>query len=214
MSTISVLNAEGKAVGEVTIPESLLERDKGAQPVKDAVVGYLANQRQGTASTKTKGEVHGSGAKPWRQKGTGRARSGYRQSPVWRGGGVVFGPKPRDFRRAMNRKTARLALKRALTEKIDAGGLKVVETLELTEPKTKLLVGLLRNLGVAGTALVVTDEAQPNLVLAARNVPGLEVQTAAMVNVYQVIRHADVVMTRGALDALQKRLGAAQEADS
>ncbi|MCB1102605.1 MAG: 50S ribosomal protein L4 [Verrucomicrobia bacterium] len=207
MSTLAIHNSEGKAVGEVQIPDAMLEREKGAQPVKEAVVAYLANQRQGTACTKTKGEVAGSGSKPWRQKGTGRARAGYRQSPVWRGGGVVFGPKPRSHRRDMNRKTSRLALRRALTEKIDAGTLKLVESLTLSAPKTRELAGLLKKLGTAKTVLIVTEQPESHLILAARNIPGIEVTTASLLNVYQVLRHVDVVMTGSALDALKQRLG-------
>lgn len=207
MSTLAIHNSDGKAVGEVQIPDAMLEREKGAQPVKEAVVAYLANQRQGTACTKTKGEVAGSGSKPWRQKGTGRARAGYRQSPVWRGGGVVFGPKPRSHRRDMNRKTSRLALRRALTEKIDAGTLKLVESLTLNAPKTRELAGLLKKLGTAKTVLIVTEQPDSALILAARNIPGVEVTTASLLNVYQVLRHLDVVMTGSALDALKQRLG-------
>lgn len=211
MSTLNIQTVDGAKVGEFQVAEGLLERSKGSQAVRDAVVTYLANQRAGTASTKTKGEVAGNGAKPWRQKGTGRARAGYRQSPVWRGGGVVFGPKPRSFRQDLNKKTARIALRRALTEKIDAEAVVVIDALTVSEAKTKEVAGLLKKLGIADkTVLLMTEATDPKLVLAARNMSGIEVTTASAVNVYQVMRYAVLVTTQGALTHLQSRLGAGE----
>src|SRR5437867_10332309 len=164
---LPVKDRNGQAQGELEVKFPLVEGGKGTQAVHDVVVAYQANQRSGTASTKTMGEVAGTGRKPWKQKGTGRARAGSFQSPLWRGGGVVFGPKPRDFGKKVTRKTKQLALRKALTERLNAGDILVVEDLKLDSPKTKGLVEVLRNLELAEkTALVVAQEVEENLRLA------------------------------------------------
>jgi large subunit ribosomal protein L4 len=207
MSTLNVLNMKGQAVGEVLLSDRLLETKRGAQAVHEAVVAYRANQRQGTASTKTKGTVAGSGKKPWRQKGTGRARAGYKQSPVWRGGGVVFGPHPRDYSRTLNKKSMRLALRRAFSDKVQAGTVTVLDGFTLSSPKTKEFVTALRRLKAERGALLVLDQVAPDVVRASRNVQDVEVVSAAHLNVYQVLRYPRLVISRPGLDALQKRLG-------
>ncbi|HMP72782.1 MAG TPA: 50S ribosomal protein L4 [Kiritimatiellia bacterium] len=208
MSTLTIQSIDGAKVGEFQVSEKLLERSKGGQAVRDAVVTFLANQRAGTASTKTKGEVAGHGAKPWRQKGTGRARAGYRQSPVWRGGGVVFGPKPRSFRQDLNKKTVKLALRRALTEKLDAGSVVLLDSLSLSAAKTKEAAGLIKKLNFADkTVLFMTEGVDKDFVLAVRNLGGVEVATASDVNVYQILRHAVLITTQAAWEKLQQRLG-------
>src|SRR5882762_3217828 len=150
---ISVKNIEGKQSGELEVRFPLVEDGKGTQAVHDVVVAYQAAQRSGTACTKNVGEVSGSNKKPWRQKGTGRARAGSHQSPLWVGGGVVFGPRPRDFSKKVNAKTKQLALRKALTERIKSGDVQVVADLKLGSPKTKGFTAILSKLDVRGTAL-------------------------------------------------------------
>jgi len=207
VSKLKVYDAKGSAVGDCEVADELLVLDKGEQAVHDAVVACLAHQRAGTASTLRKGEVAGSNKKPWRQKGTGRARAGYRQSPVWRGGAVAFGPHPRKYGGKLNRKVARLAFSRALSEKIRDGAVKVLESLELEEAKTRGFLALMKSLEITGPALVVSGKVQRNLALAARNVPNAEVIPASVVNVYQVLRYPLIVVDREGMDILKRRLG-------
>ena len=212
MSALTVVDKAGKAVGKVDFPDALLSPRAGRQALMQAVVTLRANQRAGTHSTKTKGEVAGSGKKPWRQKGTGRARAGYRQSPIWRGGGVVFGPKPRSYAKDMSRKTARLALRRALTEKLADEQVVVVDALAFTQAKTKDFVATLKGLQAGAGALVVVDRVTRELVLASRNVPGVEVVAASDVNPLQILRYPRMVITQPGLARLQDRLAAGEEA--
>src|SRR5262245_41816691 len=175
---LAVKDIKGQSQGELEVKFALIKGGKGTQAVHDTVVAYLANQRMGTASTKTMGEVAGTGKKPWRQKGTGRARAGSFQSPLWVGGGVVFGPKPRDFGKKVNARTKQLALRKALTERLNAGDVLVVEELKLESPKTKAFVEVLNKLQLSGTALVVAPVVEQNLRLATRNLPQVQVTTA------------------------------------
>ena len=145
---IAIKNIEGKSQGELEVKFPLIEDGKGTQAVHDAVVAYRAAQRSGTACTKNVGEVAGTNKKPWRQKGTGRARAGSFQSPLWAGGGVVFGPKPRDFSKKVSKKTRALALRKALSERLKAGDVVVVDDLKLASPKTKDFVGVISTLGI------------------------------------------------------------------
>src|SRR6266850_1349791 len=145
---LSVKNIQGKDQGELEVKFELIENGRGTQAVHDTVVAYQAAQRSGTACTKTVGEVSGSNKKPWRQKGTGRARAGSHQSPLWAGGGVVFGPKPRDFSKKVNSRTKQLALRKALTERLKAGDVAIVEDLNLASPKTKSFVAVLSQFGL------------------------------------------------------------------
>src|SRR5687767_12500376 len=203
---ISIKDIKGKAAGELEVRFPLVEGGKGTQAVHDVVVAYQAAQRSGTASTKTAGEVSGTNKKPWRQKGTGRARAGSFQSPLWVGGGVVFGPKPRDFRKKVSRTTRQLALRKALTERLNAGDVIVVDDFKLGAPKTKDFVSALNALEVKKTALVVTDSADENLRRASRNVENVEVTTSDFVNTYQLLRSDKLVFTRGAFQKLEERL--------
>src|SRR5216684_5705059 len=168
---LTIKDSKGQNQGELEVKFPLLEDGKGTQAVHDVVVAYQASQRMGTACTKTMGEVAGSGKKPWRQKGTGRARAGSFASPLWRGGGVVFGPKPRDFSKKVSRNTRQLALRKALTERLRAGDVLVVDELKLGSGKTKEFVGVLSALELKGSALIVAQAADKNLALASRNVP-------------------------------------------
>src|SRR5512135_2417504 len=153
---LTIKDINGNSQGELEVRFPLIEDGRGTQAVHQVVVAYQAAQRMGTACTKTMGEVAGTGKKPWRQKGTGRARAGSFQSPLWRGGGVVFGPKPRDFSKKVSRKTRQLALRKALTERLQAGDVVVVDDLKLESPKTKEFVGLLSALELKGTALIIS----------------------------------------------------------
>lgn len=206
MSKLPIINLQGKSAGEYDIADELLTYDKGLQALQDAVVRHRANCRQGSASTLGKGEVSGSNRKLWKQKGTGRARTGLRQSPVWRGGGVVFGPKPRDYSKQQNKQEARLAFRRAVSEKIAGGQIKVVESLAIDAPKTKAFAALMGNLGVQAPALFVTLNVQSDLVQAARNIPRVEVTTVGNMHTYQLLRYPNVVVTREAMSALEERL--------
>jgi len=212
MSSLPVCDMQGKSVGTVDVPARLLDTKRGNQAVRDAIVAYRANQRLGTASTKTKGEVAGNGQKPWRQKGTGNARAGYRQSPIWRGGGVVFGPKPRRFNKDVNQKTMKLALAKIIADRIEGKAVTVVDQLALADAKTKNLAAVLKKFELS-RVLVVTDNVSNELLLASRNLPGVEVARASHVNVYQIARYPRLLLTKGALSVLESRTGA-QEAAS
>jgi len=203
---ISIKNIKGKSQGEHEVRFELVEGGKGTQAVHDTVVAYRAAQRMGTACTKNVGEVSGSNKKPWRQKGTGRARAGSFQSPLWVGGGVVFGPKPRDFTKKVNSKTKQLALRKALTERLKAGDVVVVDDLKLSSPKTKDFVGVLSALDLKGTALIVSQEVDKNLMLASRNVEKVTLTTSESLNTYDVLRSDKLVFTKGAFEKVEARL--------
>ena len=206
MSTIKVFNPAGDAAGEMTVADDILVLDKGEQAVKDVVVAIQNAFRAGTASTLSKGEVAGSNKKPWRQKGTGRARAGLRQSPVWRGGGVAFGPKPRDFSQKINRKVQQLAYSRALSDKIASGAVTVIEKFDLAEPKTKLLTAMLKKLGAERSTLIVLDQYEEKVMLAASNLQKVEVVTAAEVDVYSLLLYRTLVATKAGFAALTARM--------
>jgi large subunit ribosomal protein L4 len=203
---LTVKNIQGKDQGEVEVKFALVENGKGTQAVHDTVVAFRAAQRMGTACTKNVGEVAGTNKKPWRQKGTGRARAGSFQSPLWRGGGVVFGPKPRDYSKKTNRATKQLALRKALSERLKAGDVLVVDDFKLSSGKTKEFLGVLSALQVEGTALIVKHDVNSNLRLASRNVSWVELTTGAELNTYQVLRSDKVVFTRSAFETLAERL--------
>jgi large subunit ribosomal protein L4 len=203
---LTVKNLSGKSQGELEVKFQLVENGKGTQAVHDAVVAYQAAQRMGTANTKTMGEVSGTGKKPWRQKGTGRARAGSFASPLWRGGGVVFGPKPRDFSKKVSRKTKQLALRKALSERLKAGDVVVVDDMKLDSPKTKGFKDVLAALKLTGTALIVALDPDKNLRLASRNVPDVLVTTSELLNTYDVLRPDKLLFTRGAFEKVEARL--------
>src|SRR5687768_16684294 len=204
---LSVKDIKGNQKGELELNITLVEGGRGTQAVHDTVVAYRAAQRMGTACTKTMGDVHGTGKKPWRQKGTGRARAGSFASPLWRGGGVVFGPKPRDFGKKVNARTRQLALRKALSERLKAGDVVVVEDLTIDSPKMKGFVDVLKNFELAaGSALVITQGNEKNLTLAARSVPDVELTTADALYTYQVLRPKKLLFTRSAFEKLEERL--------
>ncbi len=203
---LTIKDTKGNSQGELETSFTLVEGGKGTQAVHDTVVAYQAAQRMGTACTKTMGEVAGTGKKPWRQKGTGRARAGSFQSPLWRGGGVVFGPKPRDFSKKVSRKTRQLALRKALSERLRAGDIVLVEDFKLESAKTKDFLGALAALEIKGSALIVSQATDKNLTLASRNVPSVALTTSDSLNTYDVLRPDKLVFTRGAFEQVQSRL--------
>ena len=203
---LTVKDIKGNDQGELEVRFPLIENGKGTQAVHDVVVAYNAAQRSGTACTKTMGEVAGTGKKPWRQKGTGRARAGSFASPLWRGGGVVFGPKPRDFTKNVSGRTKQLALRKALSERLRAGDVLIVDDIKLESHKTKELLSALAGLPLNGTALIVTSTVDRNLSLASGNIAHVEVATSDSLNTYQVLRPNKLVFTRSAFEKIEERL--------
>jgi large subunit ribosomal protein L4 len=191
---------------EVNVDKAILTLDKGAQAVKDAVTAIRNAMRAGTASTKGKGEVAGSNKKPWKQKGTGNARAGFRQSPVWRGGGVAHGPKPRCFEQKVNKKVMKLAFARALSDKIVAGDIIVVDEFKFEAPKTKLMATLLKTLGVDRTAVIIQKDVDDTVVLATSNLPRIDYSTAQALDVYTVLANRKLVCDKAGFDALLARI--------
>ena len=203
---LPVKDINGANQGELEVSFPMIEDGRGTQAVHDVIVAYQANQRMGTACTKNVGEVAGSNKKPWRQKGTGRARAGSFQSPLWRGGGVVFGPKPRDFGKKVGRKTKQLALRKALTERLNAGDVLIVDDLKVESPKTKGVLEILSRFELKGTALVVVGAIDHNLQLATRNLQDIEVTSAESLNTYQVLRVDKLLFSRSAFEKVEGRL--------
>ena len=204
---IAIKDIQGKSQGEHEVKFALVEDGSGTQAVHDTVVAYQAAQRMGTACTKNVGDVAGTNKKPWKQKGTGRARAGSFASPLWRGGGVVFGPKPRDFTKKINDKTRKLALRKALSERLKAGDVVVVSDLKLNTAKTKDFVGVLSALDLTtGTALIVAQDADKNLARASRNVANVFLTTGDSLNTYDVLRSDKLVFTKGAFEKVEARL--------
>ena len=204
MATVTVKNMQGEDVGTMELNDSIFGIKVNKNAVHMAVVQYLANKRQGTKSTKTRSEVRGGGRKPWRQKGTGRARQGTTRAPQWTGGGVVFAPKPRDFSFRVNKKLKRLALKSVLTDKLVSEKLVVLDKLELPEIKTKGMVNVCTNLDL-GKALVVIDyPGDENVILSARNIPTVKTAYFNTINVYDILNHENLVVTKGAMEMIQE----------
>ncbi len=207
-TTLDILDSKGVCVGEYVIPETALELEKGQQAVRDAVVAFLAGQRAGTASTKTRGEVRGGGAKPFRQKGTGRARAGSSRSPIWLGGGVTFGPQPRSYAKKINKKIAALALKRAFSERIVEGSIVVVDKFDLVDHKTKNAKAILDALKVnERNVLLSLAEFDECTCMATNNLPNVVCRRAQSVNVYELLRFNKLVFTKDGLDLFIERLG-------
>lgn len=206
--TIPIVGGDGTEAGAVEINDAWIEQEKGEQAVHDSVVAFLARIRAGTAAAKTRSQVAGSSKKPYRQKGTGRARAGTQKSPLWRGGGVTFGPIPRSFAKQVNRKVERLALRRALYERLDAGDVIAVDDIALAEPKTRLAAAFLKSVGAGEDVLVIVDEVTPQLERAMRNLSGALLLPASSVNTYWMLLFPKVVATRAGLEALGQRLSA------
>jgi large subunit ribosomal protein L4 len=208
--TLDVLNTEGAKVARLNLDEKVFDGSVKEELFYEVVKMQLASRRSGTASTKTRSEVRGGGAKPWRQKGSGRARAGTRSSPIWRHGGVVFGPKPRDYSYKLPKKVMRAALKSAVQHKINEGKIKIFEALDLAEPRTRLARETFGKAGLSNALLVVDrsgaqDEGGKtrNLELATRNLKGFKVLDVSGINVYDVLRYTELVMTRGAFEKVE-----------
>ena len=206
---VPVYNSAGEVVGKTELNESIFGQPFNEGLVHQAIVRYLANQRIGTANTLRRGEVSGGGKKPWRQKGTGRARQGSTRAPHWRGGGVVFGPHPRDYRQDMPTKMRRLALRCALSQRARENGIRVLETLSMEQPRTKNVASLLQAQGITQGALLVTPELDRNVYLSARNLPDAAATFVDQLNIYEVVRHPVIVLPIEAVRRLEQRLAAA-----
>ncbi len=204
MPTIDIYNAGGDVVGSMDLNENVFGADVRTDVMHEVVVNYLANQRQGTQSTKTRAEVRGGGIKPWRQKGTGRARQGSIRAPQWVGGGVALGPKPRDYRYAVNKKVRRLALKSALSAKVQDSELIVLDAFEAPEIKTKQVAELLKNLKVTEKALIVLPENDKNIVASARNIKGVDTTYVGAINTYEVLSHTKCIILKDAVTKLEE----------
>ena len=191
---------------EVTFDQAALTLDKGAQAVKDAVTAIRNAMRAGTASTKGKGEVAGSNKKPWKQKGTGNARAGFRQRPVWRGGGVAHGPKPRSYEQKINKKVMKLAFARAFSDKLVAGDVIVVDEFKFEAPKTKLMAAFLKTLGVDRTACIVQKDVDDTVVLVTSNLKRIDYSTAQALDVYTVLANKKLVCDKQGFDAIMARI--------
>lgn len=204
---VIIKSQTGQAVREVETNLGAIQDGRGTQAVHDTVVAFRAAQRSGTACTKTMGDVNGTGKKPWRQKGTGRARAGSFASPLWRGGGVVFGPKPRDFSKKVNKETRRLAVEKVVSSRLISGDVIAVDTLSFDKPSTKGLLNVLAALSAEGTVLLVVDgNNNQNVLLSARNIPHVEAVGVESVNSYQLLRNDKVVITESALKVLALRV--------
>ena len=191
---------------ETVFDKSALTLDRGAQAVKDVVTAIRNARRAGTASTKSKGEVAGSNKKPWKQKGTGNARTGFRQSPVWRGGGVAHGPHPRSFAQKVNKKVVALAFARAVSDRLAEGDVIVVDKFEFEAPKTRLMAKFLKELGVDRTAVIVQRDVDETVFLTMRNLPGIDYSTAGSLDVYTVLANRKLVCDKDGFDALLARI--------
>lgn len=203
MAKISVYNIEGKEVGSIELNDSIFGVDVNEHLVHMAVVHQLANKRQGTQKAKTRAEVRGGGRKPWKQKGTGHARQGSTRSPQWTGGGVVFAPTPRDYSFKMNKQEKTKAIQSALTSRVLASKIYVLDELNLTEVKTKKMLEILGNLKVE-KALVVLGEKNENVVLSARNIPSVRTALTNTINVYDILKYDTLVLTKDAVAKIEE----------
>jgi large subunit ribosomal protein L4 len=204
MATAKTYESDGREAGTVDLPASLFASEINEALVHDAVVAYLANQRQGTADTRERSDVRGGGTKPYRQKGTGRARAGTIRSPLWRGGGTVFGPHPRKYTHKLTRKMRRAALKSSLTARANDGDVIVVKALQFEEPRTKVFAEMLKNMNVEGKTLVVLERADQATVKSARNIPGVRITLADMVTTYDVVWADKILLTGEALKKMEE----------
>lgn len=203
MAKVSVYNMEGNQVGDMELNDAVFGVEVNEHLVHMAVVSQLANNRQGTQSAKTRSEVSGGGRKPWRQKGTGHARQGSTRAPQWTGGGVVFAPKPRDYSFKLNKKERRLALKSALTSRVQDNKFIVVDSIKMDEIKTKTFVSALNNLKV-NKALVILNENDANVVLSARNIPTVKTALTNTINVYDIMKYDTVVIDKAAVATIEE----------
>jgi large subunit ribosomal protein L4 len=206
MPKIDVFDQSGKKISQLNLKDEVFGIEPNEQALYDVVKAQRAAMRQGTHKVKNRSEVAGGGRKPWRQKGTGRARQGSIRSPQWRGGGVVFGPQPRDYYIKVNRKVRRLALRSALSIKVSDKSLVVLDAFALDTAKTKTMVEILNNLKVEGKTLIVMDALDSNVLLSARNIEGVEVTTAEQASVFEIMNAKNLLLTQSAANKLEEAL--------
>jgi len=204
MPNVALYNISGKQVGEIELSENIFGADVNIEAMHQVVKMYLANQRQGTQSALTRAEVRGGGIKPWRQKGTGRARHGSIRAPQWKKGGVVFAPKPRSYRYTVPKKIKRIAMKSALSSKVNDNNIVVIEELNFDVPKTKQVVSLLENLKVDSKTLIVLAENNENVVKSARNIEGVKTTLVNTLNVYDILNHDKFIITKDAVKKVEE----------
>jgi large subunit ribosomal protein L4 len=204
MPKVAIYDMRGAQVGEIDLNDKVFGIEPNEAVVQQFVKMQLANKRVGTASTKTRAEVRGGGKKPWKQKGTGRARVGSSRNPVWRGGGIAFGPKPRDYSYTLPRKVRRLALKSALSSKVLDSNVIVVDFLNFDEPRTKLMIETLGLLNAGAKTLVITADGDVNVYKSARNIPGVKSLKADYINVFDVLKHQTLLMTKDAVARVEE----------
>lgn len=206
MAEVSIFNIKGQSIGKMALDKDIFNGEVNEAILYQAIKMYEANLRQGTASTKTRSEVSGGGKKPWRQKGTGRARAGTIRSPLWRGGGIIFGPHPRDYSYSIPRNIRRLALISSLNDKLNNNELIVLDDIKIAKPKTKEFASVLRNLKADDKPLVVLDNKDETVIRAARNIPELLLRDYKTLNAYEVLKQHKLIFTQKAFEALTKTL--------
>jgi large subunit ribosomal protein L4 len=204
MATVKVFDMNGSEVSQTELSDAVFGIEPNVSVMHAVVVNYLANQRQGTQSTLTRTEVSGGGRKPWRQKGTGNARQGSIRAPQWRHGGVAIGPKPRSYRYTLNKKVRRLAMKSALSQKVQEGNLIVLDTLTMDEYKTKTIVAMLNALGVEKKALIVTADADQKVYKSAANIPGVKTAHVGTLNVYDILNGGKFIVAKNAIAKIEE----------
>lgn len=204
MPKVDLYNMKGEVVGDIQLCDNVFGAEVNNEVLHAVVVNQLANKRQGTQSTKTKSEVRGGGRKPWRQKGTGRARQGSIRSAQWIKGGIVLGPKPRSYRYTMPKKVKRIAMKSALTSKVSGNEIFVLDALTLEAIKTKSMVGVLNNLKVDSSALIVIDSKNENIVKSARNIPGIKTAYVNTLNVFDILKYDKFIITKDAVEKVEE----------
>ncbi|SNX54371.1 50S ribosomal protein L4 [Thermoanaerobacterium sp. RBIITD] len=203
MPKVAVFNINGEQIGEIELSDNVFGVEVNVPVMHEAVLSYMASKRQGTHSTKRRGEVRGGGIKPWRQKGTGRARQGSIRAPQWIKGGVVFGPKPRDYSFDIPKKVKRLALKSALSSKVRDNEIIVVEDINIEEPKTKKVAQMLNNFNVKN-ALIVIPEGKENVILSSRNIPNVKAVYANRLNIYDILKYDRFIITKDAVNKVEE----------
>ena len=204
MPKVDLYNMKGEVVGDIQLSDSVFGTEVNKLALHTVVVNQLANKRQGTQSTKTKSEVRGGGKKPWRQKGTGRARQGSIRSAQWIKGGIVLGPKPRSYRYTLSKKLRRIALKSALSSKVSGNEIFVLDVLALDAIKTKSMVGILSSLKVGSSALIVVDSKNENVVKSAKNIPGVKTAFVNTINVYDILKYDKFIITKDAIEKVEE----------
>ena len=207
MPTVTKYNMSGAKVGEIQLNDAVFGVEVNAAVMHQAVVRQLSNERLGTHATKTRGEVRGGGKKPWRQKGTGRARAGSSRSPIWVGGGIAFGPQPRSYYKAMPRKARRLAVKSALSDKVNNSELFVIDELKLAAPKTKEVLNILNNFQVGDAKVLFITDGDVNMELSARNIQGVKALPYTNINIFDLLHHDKLFIAEGAIAKIEEVLG-------